>query len=173
MKNKIRFAAKKLFLAFLIAFPFIIQGQSITEKMGGVITNFTIKSDTIIINQDRQLLIKRGVYDYESEPRDLTEWNYNYGYGYQSYHLEFTSTKKIQLPLIQGRRKRGEKCYKLSLINNSGVSYQNIYLKWSDVRFIEGQKGSKKHYAYSINLCAVPLIELDDLAEFNIVETWD
>ena len=85
----------------IILFTFLsvsLNGQSISQKLGGIITNFTIKSESILLNNEKQILIKRGVSSYgiDYEPAQNFSYGYAYGYGYQSYHIEFVSENRIK-----------------------------------------------------------------------------
>jgi hypothetical protein len=162
-----------LVLVLLTSLSLASNAQSISEKLGGVATSFTIKSDTTLLNQERQIILQRGVAhsyaDYESSLEGYT-YGYGYGYGYQSYHIEFVSTEKIQELENRKRRKNSSYTYYLIFINKDSnrVHTQTIYEK--DVKMIAGESGKETVYAYSINLADIPLILLDSVTEINIVK---
>ncbi|MEL7220637.1 MAG: hypothetical protein AAGJ93_04910 [Bacteroidota bacterium] len=160
-------------IMILSCLPFLLQAQSITESIGGVNTKFIIKSDSVLLNDSQQLIIKRGAYDFSRElnaPANTT-LNVGYGYGYESYHLEFTSQQEI-LTVIQSQRKqaRRDEYFLIQLLDQSGVSYRNIELNATEVESISGARSVRdKLYAYSINLNQIPLVVLNDIAEINII----
>ncbi|MEM9820850.1 MAG: hypothetical protein AAF985_07250 [Bacteroidota bacterium] len=153
-----------------LSLPFLLEGQSLAEKIGGVATNFRIKSDSIVLNDSQQLLIKRGVFDYGIDNSEVPEesYGYAYGYGYQSYHLEFTSPHKIST-IVKSKKRRRSAHYIISLTDGAGRVYQNIKIRPSEVKSFFAVRGKDIIYAYSINLVDVPLIILNDMSVFNIV----
>jgi len=171
MKNKIDTLSKKLLFIFLIFLSGVIHGQLVTEKIGGISTSFIVKSDSILLNNTKQLLIKRGAYDHSkyTSTGENQSFGYGYGYGYESYHIEFTSSQKIHTAKFSKKRKRKKIYFKLSLIEDSGINYTNIKIRSSEVKLIMGKKGNEIYYTYSINLNCIPLINLDNIVEFNIV----
>ena len=151
-------------ICLFLLLPFFLAGQTISEQIGGVITKFVIKSDALLLNSDKQILIEKGIKNFSYSSCD----GFGYGYGYQGLHLEFVSNEEIQL---QYRKKKGlfgkRNFYYLFLKDGSGDIYKEIFLGNSNVQRISSDQLS---YAYSINLDDIPLILLDDLVEINIIK---
>ena len=167
MMNYIKLFLFNLILCALLLFPMLIDGQSITEKLGGVITGYTIKSDSILLNHDRQVIIQRGAHHIKSN-NALTGGKF--GYGFQSFYLEFTSNKEFQIHKNSNfLGVLDDPYYSISLIDKSGTIYQDIILSNADILIHKGKNGDEAFYAYSINLNKIPLVELDSLIEINIL----
>ncbi len=147
-----------------------LNAQTISQKLGGISTNFTIKSKSVLLNNEKQILIKRGVSSYgiDYEPSQNFSYGYAYGYGYQSYHIEFVSENRIQEKKITNKSK--VTYYQLILGDITGNNLQNTYVSDSDVKLWIGAKEGKMVYTYSINLVNIPIILLDDISEINIVK---
>jgi hypothetical protein len=157
----------------IILFTFLsvsLNGQSISQKLGGIITNFTIKSESILLNNEKQILIKRGVSSYgiDYEPAQNFSYGYAYGYGYQSYHIEFVSENRIQEK--KGKNKKIYPYYECSLIDASGNKIQKAFIPEGDIKLWLGKKENNDFYTYSINLINIPIVSLDDISEINIVK---
>jgi len=166
MKLNIHFVSIKIILALVLFTPTILNSQTVSEKIGGISTNFIIKSDSIVLNNDRQILIRRGVKSYD---KDLV-MEIAYGYGFQTYHLEFISNNEIQHNKKQRTRIKNQQPYKIYLTNKDGLKFYNVELSNSDVNQVVGFRGNQKIYAYSINLNNIPIILFDEIDEIEIIK---
>lgn len=163
-------SARILSIIMLTCLPLLLIGQSISERAGGVTTNFIITSDSILLNDTQQILIKRGKYEYSTYTSSLSDSGYGYGYGYQSFHIEFTSNKEISTVIQSKRRKSRRRVhFSLRFTDNSGRVYENVEINESEINSLIGTKDSDKAYYYSINLASVPLLVLNEVSEINII----
>lgn len=156
-----------IILFFSIALtPILLNGQSVAEKLGGVATAFTITSDSVLLNADKQLIIARATVHTQSN-KALTGGQY--GYGLQSFYLEFNSEHKIQ-----GRKESHilalrDQYYLLDMTLDSGATFKDIQLNLKDIQVIEGSKNNQSFYTYAIDLKDIPLVSLDHLVKLNVV----
>ena len=146
-------------LSILICVPLVVASQTATEILGGVITSYSITSDSVELNTSNQLLIRRAenYYDNSSES--------SYGYGYQAFHLEFMSTKKIRVRKGIGPRKQG---FAIELYDEIGELLANIDLSDIDVAYVENLP-KRSIYTYSINLEKVPIVLFDHAVRINLI----
>ncbi len=146
----------------LLAVP--LGGQSLAEQMGGIRTNFILTSDSVSLETDSQILIKRAISDSKTELID--DGSAKYGYGYQSYHLEFICNQDI---LVHKGIGKSKSYYLLELFDGNHQLLASIKLKDSDVQMVSNQK-ERSVSAYSINLRDIPLVLLDRALEVNLVK---
>lgn len=166
-------------LAFCL-FVFLVsnlQSQSLFEKLGGIKTDFIIKSDSTELNIISQGIIKNSFY--ESDYSTSVNQSYGYGYGVECYYLEFITDVKIK-PIIRRTFLINFEVYNIQCFDESG----NCILKESvmghtckktsnenpvqpnphtatNVRIVKKTSIDNTLYSYSINLHSIPMIILD------------
>ena len=161
---------------FIFCFIFLsgltVNSQTLSEKLGGVKTNFTIVSDTIEMDVISQIIIQRGVashkYDYSCD--ENSSYGYGYGYANQNYFLEFYAkqalrTRKIdRRSTISGHKKR---YFQIVITDaNGNLLYQNGYFG-SRVTY---NFNNDNIYVYSVNLNNIPLVILDQATTIRLEE---
>lgn len=146
--------------------PILLSSQSIAEKLGGVITTMTISSDSVLLNQDKQLIIKRATKHTQSN-NALTGGRF--GYSLHSFHLEFSSEHPIQRRKESRALSLNDHYYSLDMINDEGATFRDIHLKLDDIRVIQGSKNNQSFYTYSIDLKDIPLVDLNHMVKLNVV----
>lgn len=153
--------ARSYFIAFMITvnlISFESNAQSLTEKLGGVKTDFVFISDSLEMDIVDQAILKRGVRKYDSYSDGA------YGYGFQTFHLEFITTSKIKEIYFNERRKWAH--YKIDLIaENDSFLYSINKYSSDDVRMVSGEDSL---HAYSIDLYQIPIIILDKTEKIRI-----
>jgi len=150
---------------FLILISFAIKGisdaQSVTEKLGGIKTNFSIYSDTIDLKTGNQVIILRAEKSAFSD--DFS--GYGYGYGYQSYHLEFCSKKDFVVKPEKGNK------YRLVFYDSKRNMLVNSEIPAALVNFYYNFDPKDPKYFYSIDLIDIPGVVLDQTSILNITRT--
>ena len=129
--------------------------QSLTERLGGIKTNFTIFIESVEMNIVDQVIIKRGLSDSHSSTN--YEYGYAYGYGLQTFRLEFIA--KVT-PLEREKLKNRKKLdyYEMRFLDEGGKVLMSTKLYLSGI--IQSSNGEDL-ITYSINLQNWPLIILD------------
>lgn len=141
-----------------------LQGQSLSEKLGGVKTNFVITtSDNTILNDASQLLIKRPVSRFNTEC--IGEGGGGYGYAYESFHLEFQTDNTIKLERRKARRKG--KILKLRFYDDNGSLLADIEQSLGIISSVNNGE-TPLLYTYSIDLKNIPLAFLDKTVKIDI-----
>lgn len=154
------------FSIFCLCLPFFSSAQSLTEKLGGVPTNFVITSDTNTLEVISQMIIKRG--EYYAEYRDDYEGSSAYGYGYQSFHLEFMSRqpiyhKSVYDGNIRWRDMKSE--LYVSFYDEADNLLLNAKMPPSFLKIVDENTGL---FSYSLNLVDYPIVLLDKTKRINI-----
>ena len=154
-----------LTLAILILTAGLINGQSLSEKLGAVKTNFRFYSDTIALNVTDQFLLKNaGGYSSVSYSSDNS---YAYAAGYESFHLEFVTYKPLTREILKGLLNPDH--YRLEFYDsrNNKLATMKLHDKVSVAENTE-IKGSPAFY--SIDLYEIPISLLDKTTKINIIE---
>lgn len=136
-----------------------VQAQNLSEKLGGVKTDFIITSHGVELDVISQVISKRAerFYDWGGH----NEGAYGYGYGYESFHLEFTVRNgEIDLPQ-SGTLLRSERPIVLDFYDEDGNLIGSRARSPREVRLISNNSPNNKLMHYSIDLIAIPLPLLD------------
>ena len=156
------------FIAFMIIvnlISFNSNSQSLTEKLGGVKTDFVFISDSIEMDIIDQIILKRGVKDSNTSYGSYSDgaYGYGYGYGFETFHLEFITTSKIKEIKFYERKKWTH--YKIDLMaENDSLLYSFKKYPSDVVKVLNGDSLQ----TYSINLYKVPMIFLDRTKKIRI-----
>lgn len=148
---------------FLTSF---LQAQSLSEKLGGVKTDYIITSHGVELEITNQLIVKRAerFYDWGGH----NDGAYGYGYGYESFHLEFTvKNGEIDLPESGSLFKSG-KLLVLDFYGEDGNLLGSRRRSPQDIRFISNNSTNSKLMHYTIDLIAIPLPLLDSTKRIDI-----
>lgn len=143
-----------------------LQAQSLSEKLGGVKTDYIITSHGVELEITNQLIVKRAerFYDWGGH----NDGAYGYGYGYESFHLEFTvKSGEIDLP-ESGSLFKSEKLLVLDFYDEDGNLLGTRKRSLQDVYFISNNTTHDKLMHYSINLIWIPLPILDEAKRIDI-----
>ena len=137
----------------LLSLPALLVAQTpLGERLGGVTTQFTIITDSLVIlNDSEQLLIKRGVRDFN---RDI---NGAYGYGYESIHLEFLADQPIENP--GGRVPRANQRLRVRFFDPDMREIARMRLKAEAVTAV-ASTGLRVIYSIDLRGIPLPLLEL-------------
>lgn len=147
---------KSLVLMLLIFSSTTLHSQTLTEKIGGIKTNFEIVSDTSKLTIIDQTIFKRGLSDFKAD------YNGGYGYGLQTYRLEFITNDKFN---TIGRYENSKFIYKLKLIGaDNSILLQTNLNRNRIIKFSNGEDLS----TISVNLQSLPLIVLDKTERIKI-----
>ncbi len=152
-------------LAFLFLSTSWLTAQSILEQAGGVITNFILSSDSIVLPIEKQVLIRRAVSEHYFD-RNLDGGMGGFGYGYQSLHLEFISTRPLVLHKRLGEKKE---LYLFKFFDDNQQLIAQIEFQPEQIKLHKYPAASPK-YVYSINLKDIPIILLDQTKEINMAK---
>jgi len=152
----------RLLLIILTFSSTTIYSQSLTEKIGGIKTNFVIVSDTNRLKINDQAFFKRGLSKFSTEYSNYQEGGYGYGYGLQTYRLEFITTDEFNT--IRGNDNK-KIWYKLSLIGTDNTTLLQAYL--DRTKILKYSNGSDLR-TISINFQDIPLIVLDNTQVIKI-----
>lgn len=143
-----------------------LQAQDLSEKLGGVKTDFIITSHGVELDVISQVISKRAerFYDWGGH----NEGAYGYGYGYESFHLEFTVRNgEIDMPQ-SGTLLRGEKLIVLDFYDEVGSLIGSSARSPREVRLISNNSSNNKLTHYSIDLITIPLPLLDAAKRIDI-----
>ena len=146
-----------LFLIFNSLFA-----QTLSEKLGGVTTDFTIISNNDTLDIDRQFIIKRAEYHAEHDHRFDTDggYGYGYGYGYQSFHLEFISKDKVAKVKLYKPKNNGQSYCTFHCYDKDGNQILEMFVPPTRLKEIKNAKTTTS-YIYSFNLIGIPIVILD------------
>lgn len=140
-----------------------LHGQTLIEEIGGVRTNFTIVSDTLLLDTDEQFLIKRAVHEINIEQFD--DGTMHKSDGYEAFHLEFIVPQKV---ITKRKVGRNREYFVLSFLTDGDQLLTEVELKDSDIKITDNWEGTT-FSAYSINLQQIPLVILDRTLKVNLV----
>ena len=152
--------ARTYFIAFLIIvnlISFESNAQSLTEKLGGVKTDFIFISDSAEMNIVDQAILKRGFSNYGSYSDGA------YGYGFQTFYLEFMTTSKIKERYSKNRKLITH--YKIDFLTKNDSLLSSFTLYSSGVIKISSRENLQ---TYSINLYKIPIILLERTKKIRI-----
>lgn len=130
-------------------------GQTLSEQLGGVKTEFVILSASDTMEVLDQQIIKRGLSDWGNGVSYSSEKASAYGYGLETFRFEFSS--KDTLRKVTSSRKKRQR-YFLQAYDENGSLLMCDYLKRGDVWFRSNGSGIS---IYSVNLQGVPLVSLN------------
>ena len=147
-----------IIVVLLISVNTVAFGQSLTEQLGGIRTDFTIYFQSKKIDVVDQLVIRRGLskYNYEEEP--IMEYAYGYGYGLQTLRLEVM----YRTNLVTDDRKR-RYYYRIVFFDKDGSILGSLDIARSDLIIVKGDVN-----VYSINLQDIPMVLLDHTTSMDI-----
>ncbi|MEM1135798.1 MAG: hypothetical protein AAGI07_08150 [Bacteroidota bacterium] len=150
-----QFMMKYVFFLFVFQLIFCdLKAQTITEKLGGVKTNFTLFSDGNPLQVSHQLVIRKGV----------GEFSYNtdssYGYGFEALFLEFISAKDIK-HITKYRKQQRRAYYQLTISSERNNINTHYELPISSVSSHANELVSENFFFYSFRLKNIPIILLD------------
>ena len=152
-----------LFIPILIISVGFVNAQDLSEKLGGVKTNFRFTSDTIDLNVSDQFIIKNaGAYNRTEE---IYSGGYGYAAGYDSYHLEFITNKNLSYEYF---KRYTSFHFIISFYNSDNIllTKKQFYQEVSRYRNPD-IKGSP--IFYSIDLYNIPVSLLDKTSRINII----
>jgi hypothetical protein len=148
---------------FLLSFiPITSFSQQITEKLGGVSTNFKILSDSAELNIIDQGIFQRGYKN--TEKYSNVDYGYSYGYGMQTYRLEFITKGVIAKPTKDQKKCR----YAIIFLDVSGRSVLETTIGLNEITAFSTDDNLS---VYSVNLYEIPLIILEKTRTINIALT--
>lgn len=163
------FTSLFLFLAFngLLA-------QTLSEKLGGVTTNFTIISGDDTLSLDKQIIVKRAKYKAEKnhQVHETFEggyggYGYGLGYGYQSFHLEFTSKAKVNRTTVYNGNRKPKWVCSFHCYDANGKQILEMFVPAD--RLKQGFSNQEADsFIYSLNLVGVPIVVLDKTTTIQI-----
>lgn len=150
---------KTLFLFGIVALSLNTNGQSLTEALGGVNTQFDIYSDTINLEVKQQCIIKRA--NTFKQISNHIDWSYALGGGYESLHLEFSTTKNLQVVKVE----HAEHSYLLEFVKKNGVILAVAPLNNDQVKLYTNPYVKNPKTFYSIDLIHIPICILEETHE--------
>ena len=168
---------RKHYLSICFFFFLIFNGllaQSLSEKLGGVSTDFIIVSGDDTLDIDKQIIVKRAKYkaekDYkthESYEGGYGGYGYGMGYGYQSFHLEFTSnTKIVSKTIYNGNRRPTYYCTFYCYDKNGQQILEKLVPATRLKQMFNSQSATS--FVYSLNLVGIPIVVLDNTTTIKI-----
>ena len=177
MKNIISNKKHLYFICFFLFLFLVSNGllaQTLSEKLGGVATDFVIISGEDTLDIDKQIIIKRAKYKakkdyntYETYEGGYGGYGYGFGYGYQSFHLEFTSKQQVgKTNVFNGNRTPTWYCT-FHYYDKNGKQTLEMFVPGSMLK--QGfNEQSVTSYIYSLNLVNVPILVLDNTSTIHI-----
>ena len=149
----------------MIVFSSNIKSQSIINNFGGIETEYIIYSDTLDLEVEEQILIKRAVSNHKHYIQ--SESGYGYGYGYSAIHLEFIS--KHSITSVNQKGKWPYLTYfKITLYSNSDIPLYLVNVLHVSSQYIAIGQNTK--YIYSIEVKNIPVLILEKAHKINIVK---
>ena len=143
-----------------------LHAQTLSEKLGGVRTDYVITSHGVELEITNQVISKRAerFYDWGGH----NDGAYGYGYGYESFHLEFTvKNGEIDTPQ-SGNLLKSERFIVLDFYDENGNLLGSRTRSVRDVRLVSNNSPSNKLNHYSIDLIAIPLPLLEAARRIDI-----
>lgn len=146
----------------LVAVPMLLIAQTtLGERLGGLTTQFTIITDSLVIlNDGEQLLIKRGARAFNRSFEEA------YGYGYESLHLEFIADQHIENP--GGRVPHDNQRLRLRFFHPAMREIARMRLNAEEVTAVAS---TDLRVIYSIDLRGIPLPLLELTKAIDLV--WE
>lgn len=171
MKNILLTARLVLLCIAFSLFTFsVLQAQSLSEKLGGVATQFSFSTKDSSMNVEQQLIIKRSVTETLIEI-DEDYYSFAYGLGYEAYHLEFVSEKSIRyiMNTIVAKKRKHEFYYLVEFYDSEKKLIAEKKLGLDRIKkTLFNEK--KNQYTYSMNLKDIPIILLDQTKSIDIIQ---
>ncbi|OAV45142.1 hypothetical protein [Lewinella sp. 4G2] len=149
---------KTLTLLFFFSLSTMLSAQPLSQQLGGIKTDFTIYFQSQQVEVLDQVVIKRGLSNYQYETDGILEHAYGFGYGLQTYRLEVMSPVDFE---IEERRRKSH--YRLVFFGEDGTKLLSRYLSRSHLFVLKGDVNF-----YSINLEDIPMLLLDNTASIDI-----
>lgn len=143
-----------------------LQAQDLSEKLGGVKTDFIFTSHGKELEVTRQVISKRAerFYDWGGHK----DGAYGYGYGYESFHLEFTvKNGEIDLP-ESGSLFKNEKPLFLDFYDEDDNLLGSKRISPREIRFVSNNSTDPKLIHYTIDLITIPLPLLDSTKRIDL-----
>lgn len=155
-------------LSFSLSYSPSLFGQTITEDMGAVKTDYLITSEDLNLELIDQIIIKRGEGTFYTGSEAVGEGGAGYGYGIgkETFHLELMSLNPVRERQTKNRWHSG--MFLLQFYNTQNQLICNVMVPAKDV-ILTSEKENPLFYLYSINLARVPLVVLDHTNRINIV----
>ena len=151
-------------LILLSLFSTNIFSQSLTEKLGGITTNFVFYSDSTELKVIDQAIIKRGVSNFKVKQNAQYSYGHGYGYGLQTFHLEFTATSDIK-QINEYKDKPTKAVYQIYMYDESDNLLVNFAVQYYTSKVA---KQTSEIKSYSINLGQIPIIILNRTTKIDI-----
>ena len=160
-----------MIIVLLVLVAFGVKSQTISEKLGGVVTNFEITSASQPINVTNQIILKRNITKYQEEDDD------NEYAVYEKYYFQLISESE----LIETKRKMIKKevllksnidfqlyAYFVILFDEKGGVIHEFTSKRNGGFTRDYYSDKVGYYTYSIDLRGFPLILLDKVKRIDI-----
>lgn len=160
-------------ILFLLSVGFSAQSlnaQLLTEKLGGVSTNFLITSaDTVNLQPVRQVILQRA-----ATREYITDGYYQntHQVGYNAYHLEFSSVRGISAQMVYNNKMGcfDQDFYRLVMYDVQEEVVGAMQLTSREVTKWINTNVVPYTFAFSIDLSDVPLVLLDNTARLDILQ---
>ena len=156
MKKLILFAVLQTFVLS------VFMGQSLSESLGAIKTDFKLSSDTTDLNASDQIIVL-GAEKRTYNSSDGGGW----GYGYQSFHLEFISIKKIYT-ISGGTKERNN--YRLTFSDKENYILAKINIPGHSFKMYTNPFIKNLSIFYSIDLIYIPALLLEKTSKIDIVK---
>lgn len=140
------------------------QSQSLTEKLGGITTDFVFYSDSTELTIIDQAIIKRGVYNFKVKQNAQYSYGHGYGYGLQTFHLEFTATSDIKT-INEYKDKPTKAICQIYMYDENDNLLINFAVQYYTSKVAKQTSETK---SYSINLGQIPIIILNRTSKIDI-----
>jgi hypothetical protein len=143
-----------------------LQAQNLSEKLGGVKTDYIITSHGVELEITNQVISKRAERFYNWGGHN--DGAYGYGYGYESFHLEFTvKNGEIDMPEPVAFLK-GERHIVMDFYDKDDNLLGSKTRSPREVSLICNNTADNNLMHYSIDLIAIPLPLLDATKRIDI-----
>lgn len=162
IKSNLRQKSQVILIIMLIAISPNLHAQSLIERLGGVKTDFQFTTDSLEMPIIDQVIIKRGVSDYNYN--DVGDSGYGYGYGLQTLHLEFITKSAIIERQRSDKRERNS-LYEIKLMDKKGAL---LLIRKLKLRELLKVSNGDDLFTYSINLKKIPMVLLNKTKTINI-----
>lgn len=161
MKNLFNLSTSVCILITMMVTVETANAQSLIEKLGGVRTEFVIRSISTDVPVLSQAIVKRGMH--RSNYSTGLEQAYGYAYGLQTYYLEFSTNSKIHERYVNKKGRRTY--YEIKLFDNLG---KLILVKNIGNHMVKVSSNGDDLRTYSVNLKEIPMVLLDQTKKIEI-----
>lgn len=179
MKNILLKSNVVLFCAvFVFSSLSVLQAQSLSEKLGGVTTEFLFFTKDSTMNVQQQTIIKRSVAEqrigkgnsYNDVGICVGSYDFVYEVVSEVFYLEFITKNPIRYirNVFPAKRKKREVYYLVQFYNNKMEMISEEKMAVDKIQKILNN-GKDKKYTYSINLKDIPILLLDQTKTINVV----